>query len=90
MSFNAEMLKLAREAREFTQSDLAKNADVTQALVSKIENGLIVNPSDEVVQKLSDAVRFPSGSSIKHSSFSGSLIFTFVNEPSSGAKLLRT
>ena len=61
MSFNAEMLKLAREAREFTQSDLAKNADVTQALVSKIENGLIVNPSDEVVQKLSDAVRFPSG-----------------------------
>ncbi len=61
LRFNSEMLKLAREAREFTQSDLAKNANVTQALVSKIENGLIGNPSDEVVQKLSDAVRFPAG-----------------------------
>lgn len=61
LRFNPEMLKLAREAREFTQSDLATTAKVTQALVSKIENGLIGNPSDDVVQKLSEAVRFPSG-----------------------------
>ncbi len=61
LRFNAEMLKLAREARDFTQSDLAKNAHVTQALVSKIENGLIASPSEEVVQKLSEAVRFPPG-----------------------------
>jgi Zn-dependent peptidase ImmA (M78 family)/DNA-binding XRE family transcriptional regulator len=57
--FNADMLKLARDAREFTQADLAKHAGVTQALVSKIENGLITQPSDDVVAKLADAVRFP-------------------------------
>jgi Zn-dependent peptidase ImmA (M78 family)/transcriptional regulator with XRE-family HTH domain len=58
--FNADMLKLARDAREFTQADLAKTAGVTQALVSKIENGLIGQPSEDVVEKLALAVRFPS------------------------------
>jgi Zn-dependent peptidase ImmA (M78 family)/transcriptional regulator with XRE-family HTH domain len=53
------MLKLAREAREFTQADLAKAADVTQALVSKIENRLITQPSEDVVERFSVAVRFP-------------------------------
>src|SRR4051794_35497532 len=53
------MLKLARDARELTQAELAKAAGVTQALVSKIENGLIGQPSMEVVEKLSVAVKFP-------------------------------
>lgn len=60
MSFNADMLKLARDARELTQADLAKAAHVTQALVSKIENGLIVQPSDDVVEKLARAVNRPT------------------------------
>lgn len=61
MNFNADMLRLARDARELTQADLAKTADVTQALVSKIENGLITQPSEDVVEKLSAALKFPSG-----------------------------
>jgi Zn-dependent peptidase ImmA (M78 family)/transcriptional regulator with XRE-family HTH domain len=60
VNFNADMLKLARDARELTQADLAKAANVTQALVSKIENGLIVQPSSDVVEKLALAARFPS------------------------------
>jgi Zn-dependent peptidase ImmA (M78 family)/DNA-binding XRE family transcriptional regulator len=54
------MLKLARDARELTQADLAKAADVTQALVSKIENGLITQPSGDVVEKLARAVNRPA------------------------------
>jgi Zn-dependent peptidase ImmA (M78 family)/DNA-binding XRE family transcriptional regulator len=60
LNFNADMLKLARDAREFTQAGLAEAADVTQALVSKIENGLITQPSEDVVEKLANAVKFPA------------------------------
>ena len=58
-TFNPDMLRLAREARELTQAELAKQASVTQALVSKLEHGLIAQPSGEVVQALADALRFP-------------------------------
>jgi Zn-dependent peptidase ImmA (M78 family)/DNA-binding XRE family transcriptional regulator len=53
------MLRLAREAREMTQADLAASAGVTQALISKIEHGLVGQPSDEVVSKFANALRFP-------------------------------
>lgn len=56
---NPDMLRLAREARELTQVELAKAAGVTQALVSKLEHGLIGQPSDDVLDKLSGALRFP-------------------------------
>lgn len=58
-TFNPDMLRLAREARELTQAELAKEAAVTQALVSKLEHGLITQPSDEVVSNLAKALRFP-------------------------------
>lgn len=58
--FNADMLRLAREAREMTQADLAREASVTQALISKLEHGLIGQPSDEVLGNLAKALRFPT------------------------------
>jgi Zn-dependent peptidase ImmA (M78 family)/DNA-binding XRE family transcriptional regulator len=57
--FNADMLRLARDARDYTQADLANGTDVTQALISKIENGLIQQPSEDVVTKISEALKFP-------------------------------
>jgi Zn-dependent peptidase ImmA (M78 family)/DNA-binding XRE family transcriptional regulator len=57
--FNADMLRLARDAREMTQADLASSSGVTQALISKLEHGLVSEPSEEVVEALAEAVRFP-------------------------------
>jgi Zn-dependent peptidase ImmA (M78 family)/DNA-binding XRE family transcriptional regulator len=57
--FNADMLRLGRDAREATQSDLARSTGFTQALVSKLENGLITTPSEEVVAKISEVLHFP-------------------------------
>jgi Zn-dependent peptidase ImmA (M78 family)/transcriptional regulator with XRE-family HTH domain len=56
--FNPDMVRLARDAREATQGDLADWSGVTQALISKIENGL-TQPSDEVADKIADALKFP-------------------------------
>ena len=57
--FNHDMLKLARDAREITQSELAQRAGFTQALVSKLENGLITQASEDVLAKLVDVLGFP-------------------------------
>lgn len=59
VQFNADMLRLARDIREFTQAELATKAGFTQALVSKLENGLIGQPSSEVVDKLVEVLEFP-------------------------------
>lgn len=57
--FNRAMLSLARAARGFTQSQLAKSAHVTQALISKLESGLTVDPSPETVEAIAKALRIP-------------------------------
>jgi Zn-dependent peptidase ImmA (M78 family)/DNA-binding XRE family transcriptional regulator len=57
--FNPDMLRLARDARKLTQAELAQASGVTQALVSKLEHGLITEPSDEVVTALSTILKFP-------------------------------
>jgi Zn-dependent peptidase ImmA (M78 family)/DNA-binding XRE family transcriptional regulator len=58
-SFNRAMFSVARASRGFTQSELAKAAGVTQALISKIESGLTPDPSDETVAALAAALRMP-------------------------------
>jgi Zn-dependent peptidase ImmA (M78 family)/DNA-binding XRE family transcriptional regulator len=57
--FNAAMLQLARAARGLTQEEAANAAGVTQALLSKLENRLQENPSDDVVEALAKTLHFP-------------------------------
>lgn len=86
--FNADMLRLARDSRAFTQADLAKAAGVTQALVSKIENGLIGTPSEEVVQKLSHAVNLPTDFFFQTERMVGFPHFHYRKRAKLGAKVL--
>lgn len=58
-AFNRAMFSVARAARGFTQSELAKAAGVTQALISKLESGLTVDPTEETVKALASALRVP-------------------------------
>jgi Zn-dependent peptidase ImmA (M78 family)/DNA-binding XRE family transcriptional regulator len=57
--FNPDMLRLARDARDLTQAELAKSSSITQAMISKLEHGLITDPSDDVLRALSTTLRFP-------------------------------
>jgi Zn-dependent peptidase ImmA (M78 family)/transcriptional regulator with XRE-family HTH domain len=58
--FNRAMLSLARAAKGFTQSDLAKAAGVTQALISKLESGLTADPSAETIDALARSLNVPA------------------------------
>ncbi|PCJ44115.1 MAG: hypothetical protein COA81_03305 [Alphaproteobacteria bacterium] len=58
-NFNRDMFNIARSARGFSQADLAKRADVTQALISKLENGLTTDPTQETVFLIAKALNFP-------------------------------
>lgn len=57
-AFNADMLDLARGARGMTQADVAMAANVSQAMLSKVENRLIP-PTPELATRLAQALRFP-------------------------------
>src|SRR5206468_832672 len=54
--FNPEMLTLAREAREKTQTDLAQTVGLSQSKISKLEDGLI-----ELTQDTADALALALG-----------------------------
>ncbi|HLH43207.1 MAG TPA: XRE family transcriptional regulator [Bryobacteraceae bacterium] len=55
---NPEMVTLARESRGMTQAALARAMNVQQGTISKIEAGL-VNPSEEMIDRLGRALRYP-------------------------------
>lgn len=64
--FNREMLALARESRGLTQSAFAADVGMSQAEVSKFENGIKI-PSDAQIEKMAHRLEY-------------SLDFFFLNE----------
>jgi len=56
-SFTSDMLLLARRARRFSQEELANATGIAQGTISKIEKGLI-NPSDELIEKIAESLNF--------------------------------
>jgi Zn-dependent peptidase ImmA (M78 family)/DNA-binding XRE family transcriptional regulator len=55
---NSEMIKLAREARGFSQGELCEKLTVAQGTVSKIENRMM-ECSDDLLEKLSTVLKYP-------------------------------
>jgi Zn-dependent peptidase ImmA (M78 family)/DNA-binding XRE family transcriptional regulator len=55
---NSEMIKLARESRGFSQSELCEELGIAQGTISKIENKLI-ECSEELLNKLSAFLNYP-------------------------------
>lgn len=60
MSFNRNMLSLAKEAKGLTQGAIALHAGVSQSLLSKIENGLETSPSAEFLRKAAAICEVPT------------------------------
>jgi len=58
MQFNYNMLCLARDSRELTQSGLADRMKITQGTLSKYETGLLAPPED-VVREFANALAYP-------------------------------
>lgn len=56
--FNAELLRIARQARGMSQTALARHSGVSQANVSKLENDLS-EATDEVIGLLASVLDFP-------------------------------
>ena len=55
--FNPEMLVVARESRDYSQTDFAKLVRIQQGTLSKIESG-ILPPSEDLVRTFAEAVGY--------------------------------
>ncbi|MDQ9022141.1 XRE family transcriptional regulator [Acinetobacter sichuanensis] len=60
MPFNADLLILARQSRGLSQSELASNCNLSQAMISKLEGRLVSEPSVDVLSKLSSILNYPT------------------------------
>jgi Zn-dependent peptidase ImmA (M78 family)/transcriptional regulator with XRE-family HTH domain len=56
-----QRVRLAREASQLTQQELADAAGITQAAVSQIEAGQLAHPSDAVIEGIARATLHPVG-----------------------------
>jgi transcriptional regulator with XRE-family HTH domain len=52
----AERVKHERERRRYTQTELAKAADITQGLLSRIEAGKVQAPNADIIKRLARAL----------------------------------
>ena len=86
--FNPDMLRLARDAREITQAELATASGMTQAFISKLEHGLIAQPGDEALQVISKALGFPQSFFYQRERAIGFPHFHFRKRARLGAKPL--
>jgi Zn-dependent peptidase ImmA (M78 family) len=86
--FNPDMLRLARDARELTQAELAARSGLTQAFISKLEHGLIAQPGDDAVRSMSDVLLFPPSFFFQRERAMGFPHFHFRKRAKLGAKPL--
>src|SRR5688500_2407750 len=56
---NHRMIQLARESRGMSQTDLAKQTNIPQPKLSRIEAGNIVEIQDDVVEVIASALNYP-------------------------------
>ena len=56
--FNEDLLRIARQARGWSQTELSKRSGVSRANLSKLENGLIA-PTEDVLTSVSATLGFP-------------------------------
>ncbi len=87
-AFNADMLRLARDARELTQAELAERSGVTQAFISKLEHGLNTQPGEDALRQLSETLRFPEDFFFQDERAIGFPHFHFRKRAKLGAKPL--
>lgn len=60
LSFNADMLQIARESQGFTQTQLAKQIKKSQSHIANIEQNK-VQPDEDVVNSMAEVLDFPAG-----------------------------
>lgn len=58
MTFNPDMLIIARESRQMTQQELANKINISQVIISKIEAG-INNPSEKFLENVAMVLDYP-------------------------------
>lgn len=87
-NFNPDMLKLARDARELTQAELAERSGITQAFISKLEHGLNTQPGEDALERISKALGFPSAFFFQRDRALGLPHFHFRKRAKLGAKPL--
>ncbi len=56
MASLAERVKYERERRRFSQEALAKEAEISQGLLSRIEAGKVLAPNADVIKRLARAL----------------------------------